>query len=298
MGDDISDILFGADPDDLVLGKEPDWTKPARVLAIILIIGLLGNLFFSALIEEYRLQALMQETRSMSLNGIQCAVEEIQNIGEDDMSYLVDSSGLLTDTYNEYLDNLASLAITTRDSDLMNVVNILKNGDSNGERYTPLSFNLTYLDKTKLKNLIDRNLTEIFTAVNSTEFNEGDTSAGSIFEELIMGSERTEYVGCDVEIQGMRVIDITNVDLCPDDSKSLYRAVYGTENQNASKLDGMGLTERHYLIVYQVKYTVTWIPYTRTLAFQNLSGAKKNADGFSALPEIKDEYTELYYVTN
>lgn len=296
MDEKIADLVLGGDAGDIVLGKEPDWTRPFKTFSIVLGIAIVGSFFLSIFIEEYRLQALMQEVRSMSLNGIQCAVEEMQNIGEEDMSYLVDDSGKLSNEYKNYLDELSSV---NNDAEMQNVVSILRNGDSNGERYTPLSFNLTFLDKSKLKDLIRSNLTEIFATNNSTEFSNGVNNSGSVFEELIFGGESTEFVDCDVEVERMHVIDITNVSNCSEDEKAMYRAVYGTENQAASKLDGLGLTDKHYLIVYQVKYSVTWVPYTRSVFFQRRnSSAKKNSDGFLALPEITDEYTELYYITN
>lgn len=296
MDEEIGDLILGGDPGDIVFGEGPDWTKPFKTFAIVLGVAIVGSFFLSVFIEEYRLQGLMQEVRSMSLNGIQCAVEEMQNIGEDDMSYLIDDDGKPTEEYEKYLDTLSSVK---NDSEMQNVVNILRNGDSNGERYTPLSFNLTFLDTEKLTNLIRSNLTDIFNISNSTELSNGVENNGSLFEELIFGPERTEFVDCDVEVERMNIINITDVSKCNEEEKAMYRAVYGTENQSASKLDGLGLTDNHYLIVYQVRYSVTWVPYTRSVFFQRLnSSAKKNSDGFLALPEITDEYTELYYITN
>lgn len=301
MDEEIADLVFGGDLGAEVLGKEPDWVGPFRKFAIVLGIAIVGTFFGSVFLEEYRLQALMQEVRSMSLNGIQCAVEEMQNIGEDDMEYLFDESGNPTVEYEKYLDALDSVE---DDYELKNVVNILRNGDSNGESYTPLSFNLTFLDVNKLRNLVNSNLSDIFNVTNSGMYDSSveitnDMNNGSIMEELIFGVDRTEYTGCDIEIERIKVIDITDVNKCNEEEKAMYRAVYGTEAQSASQLDGLGLTDRHYLIVYQVKYIVSWIPYTHSIFFHRAqSSSAENSGGFVALPEMTDEYTELYYITN
>lgn len=297
MDDEIGDILFGGDPDEIFIGKTPDFIKPFRVFAIILAVAIVGNFFLSLFVEEYRMRALMMDVSNISMNAIQNSVEEMQNIGEGNMEYLYENWNELTENYKEYLDKLESVP----DDELKRVVNLLKYGDINGEMYTPLSFNLTYLDSRRLEDLLDKNLTSAFSASNSTEFASGVFTNGSFVEQLIMGSERMKYESCEVEVKKMSIINITDVSSCTANEKEIYKAVYGTLDQNASKLDGIGLTANHYLIVYQVVYKINWTPFARSLFLQRIGkseNVRKNSEGFVAMPEQTFEFEKLYYTTN
>ena len=294
IDDEISDLVLGGDLSDTVIGKQADPTKLFRMIAIVLGVFIVGNYFGSILLEQYRLQALKQEISGVCLNAINCAVEEMQDMGEENLNFIFDDYGNLSDSYEQYLDTLSSIS---DDNELKRVVNLLKYGDIAGETYTPLSFNLTYLDVNQLSNIVNNNLSMIFDANNTTAF--GSESNGSLLEELIMGSERTEFGGCTVSIEKMNVINITDVNALDSNEKALYRAVYGTDSQSASVLDGAGLTDNHYLIVYQLRYTIKWTPYTRTFFFQRAySSAKKNSDNFLAYPELTETFNQLYYITN
>lgn len=297
MDDEIGDILFGGDPDELILGKAPDFIRPFRIFAIVLGVAIVGNFFFSLFVEEYRMRALIMDVSNISMNAIQNSVEEMQNIGESNMEYLYEDGGTPTENYKKYLDTLESVP----DDELKKVVNLLKYGDSNGEMYTPLSFNLTYLDSNRLKDLLDINLTSAFSASNSTEFASGVFTNGSFVEQLIMGPERMAYESCEVEVKKMSIINITDISSCTDTEKEIYKAVYGTLDQNASKLDGVGLTDNHYLIVYQVGYKINWTPFARSFFFQRIGkseSVRKNSEGFVAMPEQTFEFEKLYYTTN
>lgn len=297
MDDEIGDILFGGDPDELVFGKAPDFVRPFKLFAIVLGFAIVGNFFFSLFVEEYRMRALMMDVSNISMNAIQDSVEEMQNIGESDMEYLYEDSGTLTSSYKDYLDTLGSVP----DNEFKKVVSLLKYGDSNGEKYTPLSFNLTYLDSKRLKDLLDVNLESAFSASNSTEFASGVLTNGSFVEQLIMGPERMAYESCEVEVKKMYITDITDISSCTDTEKEIYKAVYGTLDQKASELDGVGLTDNHYLIVYQVGYKIHWTPFARSFFFQRIGkseSVRKNSEGFVAMPEQTFEFEKLYYTTN
>lgn len=299
MDEELADIFLGGDISDEIIGKAPDWTAPFRKFAIIFIVCLVGNIIISLFIEKYRFGAAIQEVRSLTLNGIQCSVEEVQNLGENEMEYLFDDSGNPTSEYEEYLNRLQSKAIETGDNELKQVVKLLKYGDVNGEKYTPLSFNLTYLNEEKLKDTVESNLIQMFETNNSDEFSRGNDSLGSVLENLLFGNDRTQFESCDVNIHDPEIIDITDVDGLEPEELAMYRAVYGTDNPNVSKLDGLGLTDRRYLVVYQVDYTINWDFYTRTLYFRKPGAMQnENSSGFGSLCRVTDSYTELYYITN
>lgn len=256
---------------------------------------------------------IVNETEDMITTTIRESKMQFQSSKIQD--YMYDGSNLSVD-YLNYLNNLESIANSKGYSDLNEIVYFLRNGD-HGVNYNPLNFDFAYLNLYKLNQLFRENLNTKF--INSTINNTVTGSMGDKVGAAIIGKERYTLLNTNIECTRFDVYDITNINqnevgLSVSENerrKGLYYAIYGTSDPNACKIraDIAGITDRKYLVVYTLRYSVTYRIYFTSSLAQVKPGsdreaqlpsdaAPRNSLGYFAYPNITEINESLYYIVN
>lgn len=308
MDEQIGELLLGPSGGEVVLHKDIDWTKPFRWFALAFLIAWMFNYFGSILMEEYRMSTMYEEVNNIVQMAAVSAESRLQAVLPQDCMF---EDGALSNDYVEYLNELWEHANDSADADLGAIAAMLSDF-SGSSIYTPLNFNLTYLNKNLLSQYFNEDMTMISNAVLDTDFGEVDMNSwkeGSALEEILLGSGRYRISSTQMEVQAMRSFDITNIASAPDETQDIYANVYGSLDPEAAVLGKEGLTDKHHLIVYNVKYTVKWVPYTGTPFFHRPDNSRlttqwikdntdRNRNGFVAYPEQTTTLERLYFTTN
>lgn len=318
---DIFDPLGGNFSEDVVLGGKVDFTKPFKLFAIFIFIIFLIDFIAPYIIEPFRLREMHIEMRDI----VQVASDsaELRFQETDPSDYMYSGNGSLNPEYRDYLQFIYDEAYG-QDTGMTYVAALLgaytPNGElqalqaqvaANGQAYTPLNFDLAYLDKDLLNSYFNEDVTMLSDAVLSSGFSNGERDFSTILQELTLSEERFKVNSAEVEINDRYMLNISNISSADQFTRDIYASIYGDTQQSSSMSIGQGLTTDKHIIVYDITYTIKWTPYAGTNFLRRPDGSTltpdwlrgtgttyRNSNGFCQFPEQTTELRKLYYITN
>ena len=317
---DIFDPLGGNFSDDVILGAQVDFTKPFKLFAIIIFLVVIVDLAMPYVIEPFRLREMHIEMRDI----IQTAADSAElRFQETDPSSYMYQYGSTNPDYEDYLDFLYDEAYG-RDAGMTYVAALLgaytpnhelqalqAQAAANGQAYTPLNFDLAYLDENLINQYFEEDVDMLSDAVLESGFAKGERDFSTILQELTLSENRFKVNDATVEINDLYMLNVSDIDSADQFTKDVYASIYGDVEQESSMSIGQGLTTDKHIVVYDVTYTIEWTPYAGTNFLRRPDSSRltpdwligtgtqyRNEDGFCQFPEQTTELRKLYYITN
>lgn len=265
---------------DFFMGK---WRTTKFLLGFILMfVGIYAIVWvYSWQIERFRIVGLSDEMRVIQSSAIAQAFDSMQHANQNELLF---EGGQLKSSYKTYLSSLKGQY--PGDGIFQNVVNTLENVSLGNKEFTPLAFGLSYIDTELLKKEFDKNVRDIAKVKLAQDF-DTEHSRGTALKSIYSGPDRYRIESTNVEVDGPHVFDMTNVSTSSQNVKDMYAYLYGTTASDAwksfssSNTDGSGqevrrlLAGKKYVIVYYIKSTIKWVPFTNTPFFKQHKGLFK-----------------------
>lgn len=275
----------------------------------LLVIFIAGAEFFgSILFETYRLNMIVDDVNTVMTIASESAERRFQETFVEDFLY----DGLrLSGTYENYLDTLASEGYAKIDSNLVAITELLRGHGSSDVIYTPLNFDLSYLDPDILSEFFLEDTTMLMDSMNTFNPQEGSNVGGAILEKVFVGDDRVRIEDAYVEVMDFKILDVTDMSTVDDYTRGVYAQIFGTTDPAAGALTApnLDITGRRYLVVYDLKYVIKWSFFGNT-TFTKLKDigtwnqgvyvnpGMHNINDYGKGPVITTEFARKYCITN
>lgn len=317
---DIFDPLGGNFSDDVILGAKVDFIKPFRIFAIVIFIVVLADLVAPYIIEPFRLREMHIEMRDIIQSASDSAELRFQET--DPFEYMYEHGSTNPD-YEDYLEFLYDEAYG-RDAGMTYVAVMLgaytpsgelqamqSQATANGQVYTPLNFDLAYLDEDMLNDYFKEDVNMLSDAVLNSGFADGERDFSTILQELTLSENRFKVNQASMQVNNMYMLNISDIDNADQFTQDVYASIYGNVEQESSMSIGQGLTTDKHIVVYDITYKIKWTAYAGTNFLRRPDDSRltpdwlvgtgetyRNEDGFCQFPEQTTELRKLYYITN
>lgn len=281
--------------------------KPMIIVALLYLFIMVWDFFGSIMVEYYRMGMITDDIHTVMGIASKSAERRFQETNVEEFMF---SGASLSGNYIAYLNDIEAAGYGVSDSNLVAIAKLLRGQGTREVIYTPLSFDLTYLDVDILTAYFKEDVEMLLEQMLKTDHSR-DSMGSALIQDTVIGEYRLKVKDAYVVVNNFEILDITDMSGRDAYTTGVYAHIFGTSDLSAGVLSAphLDITGRRYLVVYDITYYIEWFPYANTSFFRVRSygnwdhGVYANADmrndfGYCKYPEIVTKFTKKYCITN